>query len=148
MDHRSVPRLEDENAMKYRALGCIGVATALSVAAQAGETASAEVSVDLVLRRASGDLVTARYEANAIVKMQCSVQVFSPGGPGGSCIAVDAAGDSITTNVTTNADMIAAMNGISDHSYVSFSWDAQNNLTRLLVIKGSIFTPANLTPNP
>lgn len=133
-------------------LNCIMIAAAMAclapAAALAGEASSAEVNVQPLLRTAHGDLVTARYEANAAVKIQCGVQVFANGTKEGSCTAVDAAGDAITTNTTSNADMIAAMHGISDNSYISFSWDAQNNLTRLLVIKSSVFTPANLTPNP
>jgi hypothetical protein len=119
----------------------------LPALAHAGETASAEVEVNLVQRRASGDLVTARYEANAGVKIQCAVNVLA-GGKSAACLAVDAAGNSITTNNTANADMIAAINGISDHSFISFAWDAGNNLTRVTVIKSSIFTPAGMTPNP
>ena len=120
----------------------------LPAVAHAGESASAEVEVNLVQRRASGDLVTARYEANAGVKIQCAVNVFAGGVKNAACLAVDAAGNSITTNNTLNADMIAAINGISDHSFISFAWDAGNNLTRVTVIKSSIFTPAGMTPNP
>ena len=86
-----------------------------------------------------GSLASARFSDNAIESIGCEVKVAA-GMTEGYCEAVDAAGN--TANCHSSApDLVAAMRGIGEYSYLRFEWNGKGNCTSITTGNGSRYLP-------
>jgi hypothetical protein len=108
-----------------------------SVAAYAGLAQPAPVTITLHEGggSAQGDMSTARHADNDFELIGCGVRVFETGVDNETftwafCQA-SVAEEATTTCFTENPNLLEGINIISDHSYVTFSWedDGEGNLT-------------------
>ena len=115
-----------------------------SGAAFAGFTQPQSVVVDLVNRSAIGDMVTARFSENDVELIGCGVRYFDDGAGGaifiGFCSAADADDNQIIC-FTENAGLIEAIKAISDYSFITFGWDADNQCTAIGNSTQSFYLP-------
>lgn len=128
-------------------------ATALALAATAvfaGNTQPAPLVIDLANQIASGDQVTVRYSRNDVELIGCGARVFDDGAGGvikfGFCQARDADGVSAFCN-TTNPGLVDTILGISDFSWLSFSWNDAGQCIRIGVSTQSFYLPRKLDSN-
>jgi len=118
----------------------------LSFNVLAGLTQPAEVEVDLEIRFAQGDMKTARNSPNEFAFIGCGIrkiaisptEIFSFG----FCQAnVGEVEDGGITCFTENPELLAAIDAISDYSYVTFSWDEAEECTRIGNSTQSFYLP-------
>ena len=101
----------------------------------AGLKQPAVVMVDLVNGFAQGDINTAANSDNDVELIGCGSRSVDDGMGNafrfGFCQATDAAGISVTCFVTDTASLLDEIRGISDSSFITFSWvdDGAGNLT-------------------
>ena len=117
----------------------------LSSAAFAGLSVQVPVDVDLVNRIASGDTVSARFDADDDVRIGCGVRIISDGAGGtiniGFCGAEDADGETITCT-TLDAGVVDAISYGSDFGFMTFSWDEDDTCTRIGFSNQSQYIPS------
>jgi hypothetical protein len=132
---------------KFVAAG-IGLAFIAS-AAVAGYVQPAPVMVDLTARIAQGDTVTARYSKNKVEFIGCGIRKqATPGGvfTFGFCQARDAAGVQIICN-SQNAELLDAISSSADFGFILFSWNEDNECTRIGFSNQSFYLPEKLAAN-
>jgi len=115
----------------------------VSSVAVAGLTESIEVEVDLVNWTASGDMRTARNDKDKEVFIGCGVRTLDLDPEPfyfGFCQAEDAEGDTIICS-TVSEGLLFAMNATADNSFVTFSWDENNECTRIGFSTQSFYLP-------
>lgn len=88
---------------------------------------------------ASGSLSTARFSDSTVESIGCEVHASGTTSTG-FCEAVDAAGN--TANCYTDApEMIVAMRGINEYSYLRFEWNGGGQCTGITTGAGSRYLP-------
>lgn len=125
-------------------------AALLSSAAVAGFVQPQPVDVDLTNRGALGDMVTARYSKNDVDFIGCGIRKISDGAGGiidfGFCQAQDADEESITC-FTQDAGLLDAISSSTDASFITFSWDEDDQCTRIGFSNQSFYLPKGLKSN-
>jgi len=114
-----------------------------TVDGMAGLTTPAPVIVDLTNRFAQGNQVTARFSDNDVEFIGCGTRIFDTGGAAsefGFCQASDAADMSIVC-LTVDADLINEIRAVSDFSFITFSWDTNDDCTRIGSSSQSFYIP-------
>ena len=112
-------------------------------AALAGRKETWNVSIDTTYRYVSGSMGSARNSADNQTQLECWTYSTSTSAPYASCYATDATGH-VGSCYSFNASLIAAVNGLSDDSYVAYGWDANGQCLNLTAIRGSRFAPKAL----
>ena len=128
-----------------------GLAAALiSSAAVAGFVQPFPVDVDLDNRIANGDTVTARYSKNDVELIGCGIRNLSDGAGGvfefGFCQATDADEENIVCS-TLDPGLLDAVKASSDFSFITFSWDENDQCTRIGFSNQSFYLPKGLKSN-
>lgn len=122
----------------------------LSGAAYAGFTQPFDVDVDNAAMIANGDQVSARYAASPRSHIGCGVRklLLSDGSifTFGFCQAEDAAGDAILCQ-TENAGLLDAIASSGEYGFITFSWNAANECTRIGFSNQSFYLPKKLERN-
>ena len=120
----------------------IALLTAFAGAAYAGLTQPAVVEVDLVGGFAQGDQVTARTAKEDNVFIGCGIRIFDNGVPFtfGFCQAEDSDGDHIIC-VTQEPGLLEAMRSTSAYAFITFSWDENDECTRIGFSTQSFYLP-------
>ncbi len=112
--------------MKFRLTLITSMLFIVSSASHAGRVEPQPVDVDPVGMTAGGDLWTARTDADPDVYIGCGVRRIADGAGGilhfAFCQAEDTDGDIAFCN-SSDPGLVAAIDGISDFSYVTFSWE-------------------------
>ena len=97
---------------------------------------------------AQGDMVTARFSDSALELIGCGVRYFDDGAGGstefGFCQArMDDGSEEGLRGFcnTTNSGLLDAMKATSDFSFVTFSWNAQSECTRIGFSTQSFYLP-------
>ena len=116
----------------------------------AGATNPQSVVIDMDIRTAQGDMVTARTAETESDLIGCGIRVFDDGLGNifqfGFCQAEDATGQ-IVTCMTQQPEMVAAIGRLSDFSYISFSWNDVQDCTRVANSTQSWYLPKNVKGN-
>lgn len=127
-----------------------GLATALlSSVAFAGFVQPAPVIVDTTARTATGDQVTARYSKNDVEFIGCGMRTTRTGAgifTFGFCQATDAAGTNILCS-TEDAELLDAISSSAAFSFITFSWNAADECTRIGFSNQSFYLPSKLDSN-
>jgi len=93
---------------------------------------------------ASGDMVSARFAADAVSVMGCGTRTIDDGAGGtfhfGFCQATDSTGVQGFCS-TTRADLLEAMHATGDFSFVIFAWDVNGECTRIGTSTQSFYIP-------
>ena len=130
--------------MKTRVWLTVAALSLMGGVAYAGFTQPAPVDVDLVNMMASGDQWTARTADNDVDLIGCGIRVFSDGMGGtfqfGFCQATDSAGESGFCS-TQDAGLLDAMKATSAFAFITFSWDANDECTRIGFSTQSFYLP-------
>lgn len=112
--------------------------------AHAGLAQPAPVMLDLVNRSATGDMVTARFSANAFEFIGCGVRavLLSDGSVFrfGFCQA-GIAEDVTFTCFTENPALVDRMTDGNDFSFITFGWNADGECTRVGFSTQSFYVP-------
>ena len=120
--------------------------TLLSSSVYAGLSQPAEVVVDLDNRIASGDMITARDSDSDFTMIGCGIRKISISPTEtisfGFCQANSGeTEDGSFTCFTQNADILAAIDAISDYSFITFSWDEDEECSRIGNSTQSFYLP-------
>lgn len=114
----------------------------VSITAFAGYRQPVPVEVDLDNQFALGDMLTAATDKSDLASIGCGTRSVPDGVGGiytfGFCQAQDATGVYCDC-FTENADLIQAIRGISDYSFISFGWDVDGNCTRIGISTQSFY---------
>jgi len=137
--------------MKKLKITMAGIGAALlSTTAMGGLVQPFPVEVDLTNMIANGDMVTARYSANATEFIGCGIRKISDGAGGtfdfGFCQAEDRMANRIICN-TSDAALLDAISSSAAFSFVTFSWDASDQCTRIGFSNQSFYLPKKLQSN-
>lgn len=137
--------------MKKSKITMTGVGlTFFATTAMGGLVQPVPVDVDLTNMTANGDMVTARYSENATEFIGCGIRKISDGMGGifdfGFCQAEDRAGDHIICN-TTDAGLLDAISSSGEYGFITFSWDAMDQCTRIGFSNQSFYLPDKLKSN-
>lgn len=112
--------------MKFNSLICSIFFIAITSTTFAGQYSPQVVDIDPVNLTAQGDQWTARNDADEDVYIGCGVRYFDDGTGGvlafGFCQAEDSDGDTAFCN-SDNPELLKAIGGISDFSFITFSWN-------------------------
>ena len=100
--------------------------------AWAGTRYSANVSVNVTGRQASGAMGTAYNSPDTNQYIGCWVTSYSTGTTSVNCAARDAAGMNGWC-VTSSAELVKVALSINSESHVRFNWDEGGNCTQLAV---------------
>ena len=110
----------------------------------------APVDVDLTTRFAGGDMVTARYSKFDNEFIGCGIRKISDGAGGifsfGFCQAEDREEERVFCN-TDDAGLLDAISSSAGFSYVTFSWNEDNQCTRIGFSNQSFYLPKGLGSN-
>jgi len=122
----------------------------LTTAAFGGLTLPQVVTVDPVNMVASGDQVTARYSKNDVELIGCGIRKISDGVGGfihfAFCQATDAADVSIIC-FTQDPELVDTISSSADYGFITFSWDADDQCTRMGFSNQSFYLPKGLKAN-
>ncbi len=138
--------------MKSKNLAFIGAVLAALVigapVAMAGMTSSVPVEVAVnadASGTAQGNLATARFTANTVEYIGCGVRYSISGTTtvkSGWCQATNSAGVNGFCSINgANTDLLTAISGVSDFSFVVFSWNAAGMCTRVNFSTQSFYIP-------
>lgn len=130
----------------YQKILIMFTATLMSASAMGGLSHSVPVEVDPENRVAQGDPLTARSAKNDVEMIGCGTRHFDVAGDAveiGFCQAVDAAGVTGFCQ-TVHPALVAGLAGISDFSFVTFSWDENGDCTRIGFSTQSVYLPKKL----
>ena len=132
--------------MKIKQLLITVTFAVLSSNVYAGLTQPAEVTVDLVNRTAQGDMHTARTSDSDFTMIGCGIRKIATSPTEtisfGFCQANSGeTEDGSFTCFTQNADILAGIDAISDYSFVSFSWDENDECVRIGNSTQSFYLP-------
>lgn len=129
--------------MKLQAMAMAMAATmAAAGVAHAGEKGNVPVTLQLnplgAPIGAFGMLGSARNSADTLQAIGCAISATGITGTTvrADCEAVNASGSMVHCQ-TTNAAMVAVAQSISEHSYLSFSFDSSGTCTSVYVANGS-----------
>jgi hypothetical protein len=127
--------------MKIRYLVPIAALTLFCAVATAGLVMPAAVTIDFAARSAQGDMNTARNSDDKVTYIGCNI-ANSPGFPSGFCQAgIGAAAEQQINCFTFDPAMLEAIHGISDFSFVRFTWNESFECTRIYVSTQSFYLP-------
>jgi len=137
--------------MTKRKILTIGAGLAvLSTAAFGGLVSPQQVDVDLVGRTAGGDMVTARYSDNKTEFIGCGIRKIQDGSGGifsfGFCQGEDRDGERAFCNTQDEA-LLDAISSSAAFSYVTFSWNEDDQCTRIGFSNQSFYLPTGLGSN-
>tara|TARA_R110000737_G_scaffold194613_1_gene215747 strand:- start:2869 stop:3288 length:420 start_codon:yes stop_codon:yes gene_type:complete len=111
----------------------------------AGLTQPAEVSVDMDNRTAQGDMNTARTSESEFTFIGCGIRRTVNGTDVltfGFCQAsAGESEDGAITCFTQNEALLESINSLSDYSFITFSWDENNDCTRIGNSTQSFYLP-------
>jgi hypothetical protein len=138
--------------MKSRNLTFVGAwAAALllgSPVAMSGMTSSVPVEVIVnadASGSAQGNMATARFTANTVEYVGCGVRYSISGTTtvkGGWCQATNSAGVNGFCSISgSNTELLNAISGTSDYSYLVFAWNAAGMCTRVGFSTQSFYIP-------
>ena len=133
--------------MKYTRILFIGILAALSSAVFAGlaQPAPITITIDPVDNSGSaqGDMVTARFSDNDVENIGCGIRVIeneSGGFQFGFCQATDSE-ETQAFCTTQNANLLEAMKAVSAYSFITFSFDADGECTRIGFSSQALYIP-------
>ena len=130
--------------MKIRNLLSITALTLIAGVAFAGQVQPAVVFIDEANMFAQGDMWTARTAKNDVEFIGCGIRVVDDGVSlpfsFGFCQAQDSA-EVLILCTTLSADLVEAIKGISDTSFLTFSWNASFECTRIGASTQSFYLP-------
>jgi hypothetical protein len=120
-------------------------------AAIAGFVQPAPVLVDTTAMLAQGDQVSARYSKNDVEFIGCGMRKVATGPDTatfnfGFCQATDAAGVGILCT-TANPELLDAIASSADFGFITFSWNADLECTRIGFSNQSFYLPQGLKAN-
>ena len=137
--------------MKIRHVLITAILALSSSIAVAGRVQPAEVIIDLDNMFAQGDMWTARTADNDVELIGCGVRRFDDGidvFSFGFCQARDA-NDGFVVCFTDSEVLLAAIEGTSDYSFLTFSWTGNDPddfaCTRIGFSTQSFYLPAHTT---
>lgn len=111
----------------------------------AGATTDVPVIVDLVNSSAQGSQTSARFSDNDVELIGCGSTTVDDGDSSptffGFCQATDAEGNSATC-FTFSPDLVDAIRAVSAYSFISFSWNEEDECTRVRASSQSIYVPS------
>lgn len=116
--------------------------TLMAGVASAGYIQPQPVQIDSNLRTAIGDMSSARSSEDPNELIGCGIRQIEVGVDVfvfGFCSA--AVGEASITCLTVNPDLIRAIDAISDYSFITFSWNDQDECTRIGVSTQSFYLP-------
>jgi len=116
--------------------------TLMAGVASAGYIQPQPVQIDNNARTAFGDMVSARYSDDPQELIGCGIRQIEVGVDVfvfGFCSA--AVSEASITCLTVNPDLIRAIDSISDYSFITFSWNAEDECTRIGVSTQSFYLP-------
>lgn len=116
------------------------VLASTTLTASAGLRVTSPVWVDPQERIVMGTLADTRATADNVQYVTCVTGALGIG----SCGAVDAKGRRAACS-TMNPDHIATIRSLTQHSFISFSWDESGVCTLIQVQNGSWSLPAAIT---
>lgn len=99
---------------------------------------------------ADGDMVSARFSDNDVEFIGCGIRAFDDGAGGvfhfGFCQAADSSDVRGFCN-TDRADLLDAIKSTADYSFITFSWNAAGECTRIGFSTQSFYIPEHLDKN-
>jgi len=118
----------------------------LSSNVYAGLAQPAEVTVDLVNQFAQGDMRTARFSDSEYTMIGCGIRKIAISPTETISIGFCQANSGETeegafTCFTQNTDLLAGIDSISDYSFITFSWDENDECTRIGNSTQSFYLP-------
>ena len=123
----------------------MGLAAA-TTAAIAGSVSIMPVAVTMnadLSGYATGSMSSARRSSNTVEMIGCNIQRFGDTTPVrayGFCQA-RSAGNVMGFCSTDNAELLEAIQGIADYSYISFAWRADGTCSRIGISTQSFYIP-------
>ena len=140
--------------MKLKTIMIAALAASMPLASIAGMVQPRKVVVDLVALTADGDMLTSRTDGTKNTFIGCGLRKIEDGAGGilnfGFCQAEDAEEEKIIC-FTQNPDLLDAIDAISDSSYVTFSWELDEeknaNCTRIGVSTQSFYLGKHVEGN-
>ena len=129
--------------MKIRNLLSIAALTLMAGVTSAGLVQPAVVTVDLTNRMAQGDQLTARISKNNVEFIGCGIRLFDVGtetAEFGFCQAADSEDVHIVC-LTQNGELLEAMRATSAFAFITFSWDENDECTRIGFSTQSFYLP-------
>ena len=132
--------------MKIRYLSVAGAMMMASTVAMAGLTSPQPVAVTVnadMSGSATGAMTSARFTANRVEYIGCGVRYYASGSSVyryGWCQAANSAGTSVFCSVD-GTDLLDAIVGLANYSYITFGWDAAGNCTRIGYSTQSMYIP-------
>jgi len=130
--------------MKPRNVLIFAILVLVSSVAAAGFTQPQVVDVDLDNMTAIGDMHTARLADNEVELIGCGIRVFDDGLGGefsfGFCQATDADEEQVLCT-TFSQYLVDAIATSSDFSFVTFSWDENDECRRVGFSTQSFYLP-------
>lgn len=85
------------------------------------------VEVDMLNGYASGNMLAARTSKNDVEHIGCAVTINEDDSAIGLCNAQDPDGNAITCRFVNSEALTGAVLGISDYSFISFTWEYDDN---------------------
>jgi hypothetical protein len=129
---------------KLMAIGLLALSSSI---AMAGRVQSVPVTVTVNADgsgNASGNMASARASANDVEYIGCGVRKFIDGTgaviASGFCQAGDAAGV-IASCFIDNADLLDAIENVADYSFVTFSWNTDQQCRMIGISTQSFYIP-------
>lgn len=139
--------------MKFVQLFLVAALMVFSAPTLAGDTASVELEVVVnadLSGTASGDMTTVRFSDNEFEEIGCATRHFDFGYGSEFSIALCRATDANGVRYfcqSENPLFVDAINAIVENSFVTFSWDANGQCTRMGFSTRSLYIPRRpLTP--
>lgn len=129
-------------------LGALGLLTTLSsTTAQAGAKSSAVVSIDTILRRATGGVASTRAYS-ALFDSDSYIGCWTSGGPTGAQAGCSAKRGGTTVSCTVDPavtgkvqDFVWAMGVMGPSAYIEFTWNSSMRCQSLKVYMDSRYAP-------
>jgi len=136
--------------IKSKLIAASIICSILQSTAYAGLVQPQSVDVDLTARVANGDMITARYADEKGDFIGCGIRKISDGAGGifefGFCQAEDAKGERIICT-SQDAGLLDAISSSNDNSFVTFSWNENDECTRIGFSNQSFYYPKGLDSN-
>ena len=136
--------------MKLRYVLSIAVLSLIASVVYAGTALVSDVDVNLDDRRATGQMVAARYSDNDVEFIGCGTRNFDDGAGGVTsfafCQARDIEGDQFAC-LTTNVGLIDSVEAINDFSFIDFRWNEDGDCTAMGFSTQSFLLPEGLDRN-
>lgn len=130
-------------------IAAVAAAAVTGAAAIAGYVQPAPVIVDLTNRIAYGDMLSARYADNKAEYIGCGVRKYVTAAgvvASGFCQARNEKEEQFTCQ-TQNIELLDVIEASAAYSFISFSWNAAGECTRIGFSNQSFYLPPNVGSN-